>query len=257
MRISLLWPRAWRLATAALPLCASLLFSTAAWSGTQAQQYQQFSTQANTMAVAAVLHFVTDPRPGGTPGRTGLENLVEAEQLTRQQAARLGLSSPALDRVLDRLETLHKLSPDATDYQPLLVELLDQHNQLSQQIAETYQQHGVTPLAELLNRQSQRVALLRLNAATRNARILGSHSLLDEQQFVQLDQEITQGFSQLESALSTAESQQLQRQQQAYRFVRATLLETGTLKNSAALELYIARMLAWLDTRAVLADAES
>jgi hypothetical protein len=175
----------------------------------------------------------------------------------RQQAAGLGLTSSALDVMLANLETLSTLSPDETNYQLLLVEILDQHGHLSGQLSSVYQQLAVTPLAEQLNRQSRRVALLRLHALTRNARILGHHSLNSDAVFAGLDREIEQGFVQLEEMLPESLLSGLRRHQQAYQFVRATLLDTNTPRVSAALERYVSNMLDWLDATAVEAEGKS
>lgn len=257
MKIVALCFKALRASAVAPALWVLVLFSSPVWPASVAQQYQQLGTGTNSLVVAAVLHFVTDPRRGTARDELALQALIDAEQQVRQQAARLGLKEPTLESMLASLEGLRGLSSLDTDYPPLLMGVLDQHARLGKLIDEAYRQHSVMPHAELMNRQSRRIAQLRLHAVARNARMLGAHSLLDEAVFIQLDREIEEGFMRLEGILPEAELQHLQQQHKAYRFVRMGLLQADSLRSSSALELYITRMLAWLDSRAVEVDETS
>lgn len=249
--------RVFRAASAASILGGLMLLPSAAWSASLAQQYQQLGTGVNSLVVAAVLHFVTDPRRGTGRDDLALQALTEAEQQVRQQAARLELQEPALESLLASLEVLHGLPSQDTDYPPLLMGVLDQHAHLGQLIEERYQQQSVIPTVDLLNRQSRRIAQLRLHAVTRNGRMLGAHSLLDEAVFTQLDQDIERGFVQLQGLLPETQLPPLQQQHKAYQFVRAGLLEADSLRRSAALERYITEVLSWLDEQAALTDVPS
>ncbi|MNE76765.1 hypothetical protein D3C80_1730220 [compost metagenome] len=116
-----------------------------------------------------------------------------------------------------------------------------------------YQAQSVSPLVQAMNQQSQRIAAIRLHALARNARVLGRHTIALEHTFTQLDSEIEQGFAGLASALP--ETEQLVRQQQIYRFVRMKLLTPDALRNSAAAEHYINRLVSWFDEHAAKADS--
>lgn len=234
------------LVTAALP----------AWAVSLPQQYQQMRSQANLLAATALLHFDTDPRPGGSPLKDEIQRLNEIAQQLQEQAAQLGLHSPALMALQARIAALQRLSREqSVDYAALLIELLDYHEQLDDQLARLAQGYVATPLAQAMAEQSQRIRTLRLQSLARNARVLARHTLSPtDSGLQQLDQEIEQGFEWLAVALPEAERPLLQHQQRNYRFVRKQLLVPDTLRNSAAAQRYINGLVGWLDVQAANLD---
>ena len=245
-----------RLSKMLLMFCL-LIVSPLGCATTLAQQYQQLLSQANLLSAMALLHFDPDPRPRGFYEEQGLEALNEASLRLKAQAISIGLSGPSLDGIVESLNALQRLPPQqVVSYAPtLLVQLLDHHERFNERVTMLYQAQSVSPLVQAMNQQSQRIAAIRLHALARNARVLGRHTIALENTFTQLDSEIEQGFAGLASALPKPETAQLQRQQKVYRFVRMKLLTPDALRNSAAAEHYINRLISWFDEHAAKADS--
>lgn len=236
-----------------------LVASAASWADSMSQQYQQLRSQANLVSAMALLHFDTDPRPGGSPEKEEARVLNEAGVNLRQQAERLVLSSPHLQGMFGSVEALKKVPPhQEVDYAALLIEMLDHHERLDDQLVALYRSYNAAPLAQTMNLQSQRIAALRLSALMRNARVLGRHTLnLSENTFVRLDQEIEQGFDELQAQLQPAEQAELLRKRQVYRFVRKQLLAPDTLRKSVAAERYVNGLVGWFDEQAASVDVQA
>jgi len=241
-------------------LALGLLAAPAAsWAVSMAQQYQQLRSQASLVSAMTLLHFDTDPRPGGSPEREAPQELSEAGASLRQQAERLALSSPHLQGMFASVKALEQLPPNQQmDYAALLIELLDHHERLDDQLVVLYRTYSTAPLAQAMNLQSQRIAALRLSALIRNARVLGRHTLsLGENTFVRLDQEIESGFEALHELLPEAERAELLRKRQVYRFVRKQLLIPDTLRKSVAAERYVNGLVGWFDEQAARFDVQA
>lgn len=236
-----------------------LAASASSWAVSMSQQYQQLRSQANLVSAMALLHFDTDPRPGGSPEKEPSQGLNEAGVSLRQQADRLGLSSPHLQGMFGSVEALKQVpAHQEVDYAALLIELLDHHERLDDQLSALYRAYNAAPVAQAMNLQSQRIAALRLGALMRNARVLGRHTLsLGENTFARLDQEIEGGFEALHGLLPEAEQAELLRKHQVYRFVRKQLLTPDTLRKSVAVERYVNGLVGWFDEQAARLDVQA
>lgn len=236
-----------------------LVASSSSWAASMSQQYQQLRSQANLVSAKALLYFDTDPRSGGTPEKDELQVLDQACTNLHTQALSVGLSSPHLQGMLDSVEALKKLSPQqAMDYASLLIVLLDHHEHLEEQLATLYRSYTVSPLAQAMNNQSQRVAVLRLNVLVRNARVLGRHTLSqNDNTFIQFDRDIEQGFEALASMLPELDQPELLRKRQTYRFIRKQLLIPDTLRKSVAADRYVNGLIDWLDEKATTSDTQA
>lgn len=229
------------------------------WAAFSAQDQQQLRSQANLLAIDALIYYDTDPRAATRPDESTLEALGETRRKLKEVAVRLALPASlagplaGMDASLDELAGLSR--EQASSYAPLLIALLDHRAQLTRLMDTANTGQPVSPLAQALNRQSRRISEILLHALARNAVVLSQHSMayyatgLSPQ-----DQAIERGFEELEALLPIAEAKQLQRQRLAYRFVGPKLLQPDTLQKAAAAERYIIGIITWLDQQAMRAE---
>lgn len=239
-------------------LLAVVLFvhTACAWAGLSAQDQQRLHSQASLLAMDALIYYDTDPRAATLPDASLLHELSETRRRfeTASAAGSLpaGLAAPLAGMDAD-LNALQRLPRDqASRYAPLLISLLDNRERLNRQMDATPTAPAASPLAQALNRQSQRIGEIYLHALARNAVVLREHSMAHHDTGLQpLDQAIEQGFEQLKELMPPGDAAQLQHQRLTYRFVRPKLLQPDALQKSAAAKRYIAGILAWLDRQAL------
>lgn len=238
---------------------ALLIPAACSWAAVSAQDQQRLYSQASLLAMDALIYYDTDPRAATLPDASLLQELSETRQTLETTSAAhalpAGLAVPLAGMGAD-LNALQRLPRDqASRYAPLLISLLDNREQLIRQIDATPTTPPASPLAQALNRQSQRIGEIYLHALARNAVVLREHSMAHHQTGLQpQDQAIEQGFEQLKGLLPASAAAQLRRQRLAYRFVRPKLLQPDALQKSASAKRYIAGIVAWLDRQALRAE---
>lgn len=236
-----------------------LVCASCTWAASAAQERQRVYSQANLLAIGAVTYYDTDPRAATLPDASLLETLRESRLALKQLAVTLPLPASVatplagMDASLDQLSRLSR--EQAPGYAPLLITLLGNRAQLSQQMDAAFTEQPASPLAGALNRQSRHISEILLHALARNAVVLREHSTAYyESGLGPQDQAIEQGFDDLKALVPTSAAEQLQHQRLAYRFVRSWLLQPDTLQKVAASQRYIIGIVAWLDQQAIQAD---
>lgn len=229
---------------------------TSSWATTSFQDQQQLRSQADQLAIEALLHYDTDPRAGTRPDASTLETLGETRRKLKEMALRLSESEEiagALEGMDASLEELSGLSREqAGSYASALITLLDQRAELNRLLDIAATGQPVSQLEQALNRQSRLLSEILLHALARNAAVLGQHSTaFYEAGLSPQDQAIELGFDELKTLLPGTEEKQLQRQHLAYRFVAPSLLIADTLQRAGAAERYISGIVTWLDQQAI------
>jgi hypothetical protein len=238
----------------ALFACASCT-----WAASATQERQRLYSQANLLAIGAVTYYDTDPRAATLPDASLLETLSESRLALKRLAVTLPLPASVatplagMDASLSQLGRLSR--EQATGYAPLLISLLGNRAQFSQQMDAAFTEQPASPLAAALNRQSRRISEILLHALAGNAVVLREHSTAHyESGLGPQDQAIEQGFDELKALLPATAAKQFRQQRLAYRFVRPWLLRSDTLQKVASAQRYIIAIVAWLDQQAIQAE---
>ncbi len=236
-----------------------LLHAACSWAAVSAQEQQRLHSQASLLAMDALIYYDTDPRAAALPDASLQQELRETRRMLEAASAERALPADlgaALAGMGADLNALQRLPRDqASHYAPLLISLLDHREQLIRQMDAMPVAPPASPLAQALNRQSQRIGEIFLHALARDAVVLREHSMAHHQTGLHpQDRDIEQGFDRLSELLPPGASAQLQRQRLAYRFVRPKLLQPDALQKSAAAKRYIVAIVAWLDRQARQAE---
>lgn len=236
-----------------------LAAASVCWASSSTQDRQGLLSQANLLAIHALIYYDADPR-AAIPPDAGLQKaLSDSRRMLKAQAVNLslpaGVAAPlaGMDASLNELGGLGR--EEAASYAPLLISLLDGRAQLSRQMDAAFAEQPVSQLARSLNRQSRRIGEILLHALARNAVVLREYSMAyDKTGLGPQDKAIEQGFEELRALMPASAAGQLQQQRLAYRFVRPWLLQLDTVQKVAAAERYISAVVAWLDQQAIQAE---